>query len=455
MMSFFRSMAGRVFIILVAGVLLSAALTYWLAANDRQRTIIQFRETRLVEQVELFIATLDAIPEAGRPAFLNTARRFGVYAELLEQVPPAAPASKASNEFMESLNERLGPNFPVTPLISARPECLQPMHPARDDPPGMRGLCESFAVRLRDNSAVRLTVLPLRGFNPPRRGESPAYLVLFLLSIGIVAWIVTRMAIRPLNQLARAAEDLGKDLDRPPLQVEGTIETRQAAAAFNAMQARIRDHVKQRTQMLAAITHDLQTPLTRLRLRMEKVKDEALRDKLIEDLAHTQTIVREGLELARSLDSGEPFQMLDVDSLLDSVCTDAVDAGQTVTLQGKAEVSVTARPVALRRCLTNLLDNAVKYGQRAEVSIRRETRDNLPYVVITIRDHGPGIPPDEMERVFEPFYRIESSRSRETGGTGLGLTIARNLAHQHGGDIQLANHPEGGLVSTLLLPAHA
>lgn len=452
MVSFFRSMAGRVFVILVAGVLLATALTTWLAANDRQRTILQFRETRVLDQIDLFIATLDAIPQAGRPAFLNTGRRFGLQAEMLEVLPSMQPGLDYSREFLENVSERLGPTFIVVPLMSSRPQCLDGMHPGRDDAPGMRGLCENMAVQLRDGSAVRLTVLPPRGFNPPRRGESPSYLVLFLLSIGALAWAVTRMATRPLNQLAQAAEDLGKDLDRAPLQVEGTTEIRQAAIAFNAMQARIRDHVRQRTQMLAAITHDLQTPLTRLRLRMEKVKDEDLRDKLIADLAHTQIIVREGLELARSMDSGEPFQLLDLDSLLDSVCTDAVDAGQSVVLDGHARVSIMARPVALRRCLTNLLDNAVKYGQYARVFVKHETHNHAPWIVITIRDGGPGIPMDQMEKVFEPFYRLESSRSRETGGTGLGLTIARNLARQHGGDIRLANHPQGGLEVTLLLP---
>src|SRR5690606_36445467 len=285
------------------------------------------------------------------------------------------------------------------------------------------------------------------------RIESPLYLALFLLSIGLLAWIVASMATRPLKRLAQAAESLRQDIDRPPLQVQGATEIRQAATAFNAMQGRLRDHIRQRTHMLAAITHDLQTPLTRLRLRLEKVKDEALRERLVEDLAHTQAIVREGLDLARSMDSTEPLQLLDLDSLLDTVCTDAADAGQAVTLHGQSGASVMARPGALRRCLTNLIDNAVKYGQEASVQVQRELRDGHPWVAIVIRDRGPGIPDDEMASVFEPFYRLESSRSRETGGTGLGLTIAHNLARQHDGEIRLRNHPQGGLEACLLLPA--
>ncbi len=203
--------------------------------------------------------------------------------------------------------------------------------------------------------------------------------------------------------------------------------------------------------MLAAITHDLQTPLTRLRLRLEKVEDKELQQKLVDDLAVMQDMVREGLDLARSMDSSEAMQRLDIDSLLDSVCADASDAGQQVELQGRTRAFVVAQPNALRRCLTNLLDNAFKYGQRAEVSIALD--DLLPNrVLIRIRDHGPGIPEGQLETVFEPFYRLETSRSRDTGGTGLGLTIARNIAENHGALLDLRNHAKGGLEVLLSLP---
>ncbi len=453
---FFRSMAGRVFIILVGGVLLSTALTSWLANEDRQRTLTQFRDTRLLDQAELFVVTLDAIPAEGRPAFLNTSQRFGLHAELLAQMPDAASQAElqgqTSTNFLNNLSERLETDFSLLSLPLSLSECRAHANQGRDRQAARRGLCESLAVQLRDGSAVRLIVPPPRHFNPPQRIESPLYLALFLISIGLLAWLVASMATRPLKRLAQAAEGLGQDIDRPPLQVQGATEIRQAATAFNAMQARLRDHIRQRTHMLAAITHDLQTPLTRLRLRLEKVKDEALRDRLIEDLAHTQAIVREGLDLARSMDSTEPLQRLDLDSLLDTVCADAADAGQAVTLEGRTHASVLAHPGALRRCLTNLIDNAVKYGYEAKVQARREGRDNRSWIAIAIRDQGPGIPADQLSRVFEPFYRLESSRSRETGGTGLGLAIARNIALQHDGEIQLRNHPQGGLEATLLLP---
>jgi signal transduction histidine kinase len=256
------------------------------------------------------------------------------------------------------------------------------------------------------------------------------------------------MTARPIKQLAIAAGELGQDIDQPPLPEQGPTEIRRAAAAFNLMQARIRRQIRHRTHMLAAITHDLQTPLTRLRLRLEKVGDAELREKLIGDLAQMQQMVREGLDLTRSMDSSEPMQRLDIDSLLDSVCADASDAGLDVTQSGRSHASILAQPNALRRCLTNLVDNAIKYGRSAEVSIAIENDK----VAIRIRDHGGGIPAELLEAVFEPFYRLETSRSRDTGGTGLGLTIARNIAENHGAALTLSNCPDGGLQACLLIP---
>lgn len=452
MKRFFNSMAGRVFVILFGGILLATALTSWLADQERQRAFVQFRETRLLDQAELFVVTLDAIPVEGRPAFLNTSQRFGLHAKLLPGMPFPKTKEMVSGASLRKLRARLEKEFPVIALTLPQWDCRVHMGQGRDRQAARHGVCEGLIVQLQDGSAVQLVVPPLRPYTPPPRLESPWYLAPFLVIIGLLAWIVSSMATRPLKRLAQAAESLGQDIDRPPLQVQGATEIRQAATAFNAMQARLRDHIQQRTHMLAAITHDLQTPLTRLRLRLEKVKDETLRDRLIEDLAHTQAIVREGLDLARSMDTSEPLQLLDIDSLLDTVCTDAADAGQQVTLEGQVKASVMARPAALRRCLTNLIDNAVKYGQEATVKVQHEERGSQSWIAISIRDRGPGIPPEQFTQVFEPFYRLESSRSRETGGTGLGLTIARNVALQHDGEIRLRNHPQGGLEATLLLP---
>ncbi len=301
---------------------------------------------------------------------------------------------------------------------------------------------ESLRVQLRSppmaHARWRLPLTP-----------SIPYLALFLALIALLAYCVARMTARPIRLLASAAGALGSDLDRAPLTETGPTEIRQAAAAFNAMQARIRRQVQHRTHMLAAITHDLQTPLTRLRLRLGKVGEPDLRNKLIGDLGQMQSMGREGLELARSMDSQEALQRLDINSLVDSVCADASDAGHDVQLQECAGLFVMAQPNALRRCLINLLDNAIKYGKSARVSVTQESPER---VRVLIHDAGPGLPPDQMESVFDPFFRLETSRSRDTGGTGLGLTIARNIAENHGGTLVLCNHPDGGLEARLMLP---
>ncbi|MEO8408209.1 MAG: ATP-binding protein [Oxalobacteraceae bacterium] len=451
MKNFFNSMTGRVFLILLCGMLATIALTFWLSDSERQRTIGQFRDVHQVERAEQLTLALDALPAANRHAFLETAKRIGLRVESAqsgsrEQALPSA--------FATALGAQLGQDFRVASLQVSAADC-QPPHRLRSTAaPAPSPDCEVTRITLRDGALLRMTVLPPRSGVPPLHRDFLLYLALFVCSIGVLSYLVARMTMRPLKQLAQAAFDLGRDLNHPPLALAGSSEIRQASSAFNAMQGRIREHIAQRTQMLAAITHDLQTPLTRLRLRLEKVADTGLRDKLIDDLSAMQDMVREGLELARSMASAEPMQRLDLDSLLDSVCSDATDAGQHVSLSGHAGKSVLARPNTLRRCLVNLIDNAVKYGQSAAVSVTSGSGSSgdTSGAVIRIRDRGPGIAPDQLARVFEPFYRIETSRSRQTGGTGLGLTIARNIAEQHGGGLTLHNHPDGGLEVVLTLP---
>ncbi|PZR55833.1 MAG: hypothetical protein DLM50_09885 [Candidatus Meridianibacter frigidus] len=276
----------------------------------------------------------------------------------------------------------------------------------------------------------------------------PLILAVFITSTLVLAYIVARISMAPLRDLASAATRLGRNIDTAPLPERGPSEVCEAAVAFNTMQTRIQRDVRERTYMLAAITHDLQTPLTRLRLRLEKVQDEELRDRLIDDLASMRETVSEGLDLARSLDLHERLQRIDLDSLLESLCADAQDCGNDVTLHGATRASVLGVPNALRRCIVNLLDNAMGYGKYARIESSTDER----LAIVRIRDGGPGIPDGQLHAVFEPFFRIESSRSRETGGTGIGLTIARNIAERHGGTIALRNHPAGGLEATIELP---
>ncbi|MBC7453534.1 MAG: HAMP domain-containing protein [Massilia sp.] len=450
MRAFFGSMTGRVFFTLLLGIVLSAATTQWLADAERQRVIDDFRDQHALERAEQLILASEVVPASARLAYLAVANRAGVR---LEEIAGALPHTPAPTEFTAALARRLGPAYQLASIAARPPACDVPRTQHRLIGPTQspwRGTCESVDVRLRDGELLRLSVLPPRSPKIASKTYFRTIIALFLVSIAVLAYLVARMSTRPLKLLAQAAKDLGHDINHPPLELSGASEIRQASAAFNAMQARIRQYIFQRTQMLAAITHDLQTPLTRLRLRLEKVTDSQLRERLVGDLSAMQAMVREGLDLARSMDTTETMQALDVDALLDSVCADASDAGQQVVLSGRVAMALMGRPLDLRRCLVNLIDNAVKYGQQAQVTVERLAGS----ACIRIRDAGPGIAIDEQARVFEPFYRVETSRSRASGGTGLGLTIARNITEQHGGRIALANHPDGGLEVTLVLPEY-
>lgn len=448
MKAFLGSMTGRVFATLLLGILISAALTQWLADLERKRVLERQRDQNLIERAEQLIMATEIVPASTRRAYLAVANRPGLQLDY----GTLNPLASRETTFTKTLSERLGKEYTIAAAATAPSACAHP--PQMPLLYGLlssewRGACENLNVRLRDGEQLHLSVLPPRSLVSAETDYS-AVLALFFLSIALLAYLVARMTTRPLKQLARAAQDLGNDINRAPLDLTGASEIRQASAAFNAMQARIRQYIFQRTQMLAAITHDLQTPLTRMRLRLEKVADCELQERLIGDLSAMQAMVREGLDLARSMDTTEGMQLLDLDSLLDAVCDDAADANQQVTLSGRSGMALLGRPLNLQRCLGNLIDNAVKYGQQAQVTVDRVNGAAR----IRVRDSGPGIAPAEQSRVFDPFYRVETSRSRESGGTGLGLTIARNIAEQHGGSIALANHPDGGLEVTLMLPEH-
>ena len=279
------------------------------------------------------------------------------------------------------------------------------------------------------------------------RVHHPAAIAIVATLAIVLASIIARHFTAPLTRLAQAARRFGVDIESPPMPETGPSEVREATAAFNEMQVRIQTHMRDRTTMLAAITHDLQTPLTRLRLRLEKVSDDELRTQLLNDLGAMRDTVREGLDLARSVESTEPVQTIDLDAFLSSLVDDARESGLDVTLEESAAVTIRAGTHALRRCVDNLVDNAIKYGSTARITSRTQ-RD---CVRIDIRDSGPGIADDEIARAFEPFTRLSNDGSR--AGSGLGLTIARNLARRYHGDVTLANAPDGGLVATITLPA--
>lgn len=435
-------MVGRVFLILVGGIFASGTLTFFLADNTRRTDISQIRSQHTAERVEQLVLMLDATPREARGQVAAAASRNGIVAEISGA---GIGAGVPDTDLTAALVQLLGEDRHI---VARKTACATETPNA---PPQSRrpAVCRTVSLSLHDGTFLHLVLQPRR---PPSAGPHQSrpwlYIFFFATCLGLLAYAVARMSIQPLRQLAQAAAELGRNIERPPLAERGPTEVRHAASAFNTMQAKIRRYIQERTQILAAITHDLQTPLTRIRLRLEKVQDQELQARLVEDLSAVQTMIKDGLDLARSMNSEEPMQRTDFDSILDSVCADAAEAGQDVTLSGLTGVSLAVQPNAMRRCLTNLIDNAVKYGGYARVSASRDKNK----VIVQVRDGGTGIPEDMLEAVFDPFFRLEGSRSRDTGGTGIGITIARNIAEKHGGRLYLRNHPEGGLVAMLELP---
>jgi signal transduction histidine kinase len=257
-----------------------------------------------------------------------------------------------------------------------------------------------------------------------------------------------RRVTSPLSTLAAAAERLGRDVNAPPLAETGTAETRQASRAFNEMQTRLQSLIENRTRLLAAISHDLRTPLTLLRLRAENVENAAEREKMLATVAEMEAMIGATLQFARDEAASEPLRATDITALLQSCVDDLADAGHAVSMPASMPIVCDCRPTALKRALNNLLENAIRYGGRAHAAI--ESRPGG--VTLTIEDDGPGIPEAELARVFEPFYRIEESRNRHTGGIGLGLSIAQSVVRSMGGDLMLSNRVEGGLRAIVRLP---
>jgi signal transduction histidine kinase len=273
-------------------------------------------------------------------------------------------------------------------------------------------------------------------------------LALLVVLLVIALYVTARSITRPLSKLVSAAEGLGRNVRQPKLEEKGARELRDAARAFNTMQDRLQRYLDSRTRVLAAMSHDLKTPLTRLRLQVETTLDDtAIQTRFGKELDEMESMVRGALALFRGLDDDESLAPIDINALVATLRSEFAEMGADVTVEGQAAQPFLGKPQALRRCLTNLVANAVKFGTRAKIVV-----EDGAALLIRVRDEGPGIPPDELERVFEPFYRVESSRNRDTGGTGLGLSIARDVAQAHGGSLVARNLPAGGLEALLVLP---
>ncbi len=438
-----RSLAARTALVLLIGLALVQAAGLTIHALDRMDVQRLAQARTLAERVMGLYRTVVLTVPAERATLLkNLPLPPGLTADLSAGPPPPG---LPETPFPEQRLLRVSMNLvPLPP--SLRPRQMQ----IQGGPPAAR---IAIGLRLPEGTwlDVAATVPPIRPWH------SPTFLIAFALMTAVAAaltlWAVRRLTA-PVRTLAAAAEALGRDVNAPPLPEDGPLEVATAAAAFNTMAARIRRFVQDRTEMLTGIGHDLRTPITRLKLRAEFMEDDEQRRKMLADLEELEAMVSATLAFGRDTKATEPVSALDLPELLRTVLDEAADArpeiADRLAYEGPAHLVIRARTLSLKRAFANLVSNAVSYGGSARVRLCLPPRGML---TIEVEDDGPGIPPEELDRVFEPFHRGEPSRNRETGGVGLGLPIARNILRAHGGDIVLANRPDGGLRAVATMPA--
>ena len=309
-------------------------------------------------------------------------------------------------------------------------------------------LIAPFDVAVQQPDGRWQVVRPDRGIGlDPWQQRIVLLYFLSALVMAPIAYIFARRLSAPIRLFTDAAERLGRDPRAPPLSLKGSAEITVAVKAFNDMQERLRRYVEDRTAMVGAIAHDLRTPLTRLRFRIENVPED-VRVKMAADIDQMEDMISAALTFVRDTTRNGERTPLELSSLLESLCDEMAETGADTQVELGEKVVLNGDPLALRRLFTNLLENAVKFGERARARVYREADS----AIVEIEDDGPGIPADEVERVFEPFYRREPSRSRQTGGIGLGLAVVRSIARGHGGDVELINRPGGGLTAKVQLP---
>jgi signal transduction histidine kinase len=412
-----------------------------------------------IAETSQYLATL---PEQEREEARIKLREQRLSPEDVRPPPPRlqdAEQAALERAFAAHLQRHLGSGYKVEtgPPRARRSEVI-PLHVLRRDFAQGDGPPPPNAFPTRRDRVFDVTVtLPdgdkaiFRTFAPRSGPRLPRQIFLELgflaLALGIVLYAMTRTITRPLGDLARAADAVGRGATATPLKESGAREIRRATRAFNSMQERLRRYLDSRTQVLAAMSHDLRTPLTRLRLRVESIDDDQLRQRLVEDLDEMSNMIRGALGVFRGLNDEEVAVPVDINALALELQRQHAELGGEVTIVGAARAPYVAKPLALKRCLGNLVQNAIRHGLRATIQI-----EDGPQLIVRVLDEGPGIPEDMLEKVFEPFFRLEHSRNRDTGGTGLGLSIARDIAQAHGGSLSLHNRHSGGLEARLVLP---
>jgi signal transduction histidine kinase len=425
-----RTLFLRVTLIFFAGLVAAQYLTFYATMAERNEVQTTFMISNIQREIASAVALLDRVPAAERPDWVPRLARRNYGFILGPGVSGEPPDQKLSAEIGTAIEQSIGQRYPV--VVNAVPGAGEHLQ---------------AHLKLSDGAPLTIDIRPVAKM--PLSTWLPLVLGVQFVLLAVCCWIAVSLATRPLNRLAHAAETLGPDMTATRLRETGPTEVARAAKAFNAMQDRIRMYMKERIQILAAISHDLQTPITRMRIRTDLLDDETERARFQQDLLEMESLVREGVAYGRTLHgTAEAPRRIDPDALLESLVSDYEDAGAHVMLSGGIGVPIVTRPVALRRILANLLDNAIKFSGAGELTaeVSEDRR-----IAISVSDRGPGIPADQLDAVFQPFFRLDASRERGKGGNGLGLAIARQLALAMNATLELKNREGGGLEARLIL----
>lgn len=442
-----RTMAGQLILVLLAVIVAAHLLTFLIFAGERRSALEIARREQVAEQLIPIVRLVLTVPPEEREALLRPWREgplsLSVDKDSIVDVDDDHHVHRLEEQMLRRLERRVRT---IRVELDDDVPIWSPRQRWGGGPPG-RGYALLVAVGLPDQGWLnaRLAV------RPPIVGFAGPYLVILGLTlIGIVLTLAVgvRRLTRPIRALADATDKMGRGERVEPLPITGPSEIRRATVAFNAMGERLDRYVSDRLRMLAAISHDLRTPITSLRLRTELIDDAETREKMLETLQEMQRMVEATLAFAREEAESEPTRTVDLQALADSIVQDLADLGQPATILERPALPLACRPMALRRAIRNLVENAIRYGKLALVTVEIEGSE----AVLRVDDDGPGIPAERLDDVFEPFVRLDESRSEATGGVGLGLSIARSIVHAHGGQLLLINRPEGGLRAELRLP---
>jgi signal transduction histidine kinase len=459
-----RSLAGQLVALLLGALVLAQMLTTVFFVENRRAGIEAATREQILSRTAALVRLVEDTPPAFHARILETAGTPRLRYDILPTPLIASPGLHDLDTFAASnLAEIFGDGREIRAEVGEREwRPLRHHDDERESGPrarqtdddagpgearrGFRPVTVALSVRLADGRWLNAQTILLS----PALFAWPTIMSTLLIggAIVLVLAFTIRRVTRPLRRLSDAADRLGRGETVPDLPEEGPEEVRRSTHAFNLMQGRVRRFVTDRTRMLAAVSHDLRTPLTTLRLRAEFVDDQEIRDKIIATVDEMNRMTEATLAFARDDAGNEASRPTDLAALVRAVADDFADLGEDVTVEAPDKLDHMVRPVALRRALRNLVENAIRYGTRARIRLVEADGE----VTMVVEDDGPGIPEGKLEEVFEPFTRLETSRSSETGGVGLGLATARSIVRAHGGELTLMNGAKGGLVATVRLP---